>query len=146
MITKHYCKSIVRAALLLALTMSIIGLAPAFSTSALADYSVNDVSGVYVDLADGFSYGEGGANPNHYIPDTFVGLITFTPATGTFHADGIVRASGTNIAVVFNGTYTVDATGHGTMTWLSSGGNAKQRDFYIVNGGAELKWMNTDPP
>ena len=34
MITKHYCKSIVRAALLLAVTMCIVGLAPAFSPSA----------------------------------------------------------------------------------------------------------------
>src|SRR5439155_18718298 len=136
-------------ALLFVLAASIIGLAPAFSTSARAgsgSFSINDVSGIYVDLAEGFSYGQGGANPNHYVPDTFVGLITFTPATGTFHADGIVRAFGTNIAVVFDGNYTVDANGHGTMTWLSSGGNAKQRDFYIVNGGAELKWMNTDPP
>jgi hypothetical protein len=25
-------------------------------------------------------------------------------------------------------------------------GSFKHRDFYIVNGGAELKWINTDPP
>jgi len=24
--------------------------------------------------------------------------------------------------------------------------NPKHRDFYIVNGGAELKWIITDPP
>jgi len=40
----------------------------------------------------------------------------------------------------------VDATGHGTMTWLSGSGATKHIDFYIVNGGAELKWINTDPP
>jgi len=39
----------------------------------------------------------------------------------------------------------VDANGHGTMAWTSVNG-AKHRDFYIVNGGAELKWINTDPP
>jgi hypothetical protein len=40
----------------------------------------------------------------------------------------------------------VDPDGHGTMTWLSRQGAAKQIDFYIVNGGAELKWILTDPP
>ena len=44
-----------------------------------------------------------------------------------------------------SGTYTVDATGHGTMTWLSGSG-PKHIDFYILNGGAELKWIITDPP
>jgi len=142
MITKQYCKSIVRAALLLALTMCITGVAPLFSSSARA-FSVNDVSGVYVDLAtDGYVVGNG----NHAVPDTHVGLVTFTPATGTFHADWIVRTEGENGEAIHDGTYTVDANGHGTMTWLSISGNVKHRDFYIVNGGAELKWINTDPP
>jgi hypothetical protein len=39
----------------------------------------------------------------------------------------------------------VDANGHGTMTWTGMNG-PKHRDFYIVNGGAELKWIITDPP
>jgi hypothetical protein len=52
---------------------------------------------------------------------------------------------GTNFETPHDGTYTVDANGHGTMTFLS-GENTKQFDFYIVNGGAELKWINTDPP
>ena len=134
-------------ALLFVLAASIIGLAPAFSTSARAgsgSFSINDVSGIYVDLAEGFSYGQGGANPNHYVPDTFVGLITFTPATGTFHEEDIARLAGENHSAVVDGTYTVDANGHGTMTFI--GAFPKHRDFYIVNGGAELKWINTDPP
>jgi hypothetical protein len=53
---------------------------------------------------------------------------------------------GTNVENLRDGTYTVDASGHGTMTWLSGSGATKQIDFYIVNGGAELKWINTDPP
>ena len=75
-----------------------------------------------------------------------VGLITYTPATGTFHVDLILRSDGTNFHNLRDGTYTVDATGHGTMMWLSGSGNVKQIDFYIVNGGAELKWIDTDPP
>ena len=55
----------------------------------------------------------------------------------------ILRVAGDNIYNILDGTYTVDATGHGTMTWLSG---EKHRDFYIVNGGAELKWIITDPP
>ena len=31
------------------------------------------------------------------------------------------------------------------MSWLSRQGGAKQIDCYIVNGGAELKWIDTDP-
>src|SRR5438034_5644656 len=104
-----------RVALLLVLAASMIGLAPAFSTSARA-YSINDVSGNYVDLAtDGYVVGNG----NHAVPDTHVGLVTFTPATGTFHADWIVRTDGENGEAIHDGTYTVDANGHGTMTWLS---------------------------
>jgi len=144
MITKHYCKSIVRAALLLALTMCITGLAPLFSSSASA-FSINDVAGVYVWHAEGWSVDQGNTN-NHPVPISAVGLITYTPATGTFHVDVIVRFNGTNSENLRDGTYTVDATGHGTMTWLTGGGATRHIDFYIVNRGAELKWIDTDPP
>ncbi len=144
MITKHYCKSIVRAALLLALTMCITGLAPAFSSSARADFSINDVSGNYVWHSEGWAVGQG--NSDKIVPVSDVGLITYTPATGTFHVDLFLRFNGTNFENVRDGTYTVDANGHGTMTWLSGGGDTRHIDFYIVNGGAELKWIDTDPP
>ena len=148
MITKHYCKSIVRAALLLALIMCITGLAPAFSTSARAGtYSVFSVQGNYVDLGERWDLSSGSVNTSspNFLPGSVVGLITFTPATGTFHANEIARLAGKNHSGVIDGTYTVDATGHGTMTWGGAVG-PKQRDFYIVNGGAELKYINTDPP
>jgi hypothetical protein len=136
-------KSRIRVALLLVLAVSIIGLAPAFSASARAgSFSVNDVSGNYVELADGWAFGNGVVN---FLPTSQVALVTFTPATGTFHEDLIVRNAGTNLHLIFDGTYTVDANGHGTMTWTGMNG-PKQRDFYIVNGGAELKWIITDPP
>jgi len=54
--------------------------------------------------------------------------------------------NGTNLHNLRDGSYTVDQAGHGTMTWLAGNGNVKQIDFYIVNGGAELKWIDTDPP
>ena len=133
-----------RVALLLVLAASIIGLAPAFSASARAgSFSINDVSGNYVELADGWTFGDGVVN---FSPVSQVGLVTFTPATGTVHLDLIVREYGTQFEGVRDGTYTVDATGHGTMTWLSGNGNVRHIDFYIVNGGAELKWIITDPP
>jgi hypothetical protein len=136
-------KNRIRVALLLALAASIIGLAPAFSASARAgSFSINDVSGNYVDHANGWAFGNGVVN---FLPTSQVGLVTFTPATGTFHLDLLVREAGTNINPVVDGTYTVDANGHGTMTWIGING-PKHRDFYIVNGGAELKWIITDPP
>ena len=129
-------KNRIRVALLLVLAASIIGLAPAFSASARAgSFSINDVSGNYVELADGWAFGNGIVN---FDPISQVGLVTF-------HADLIVRSAGTNLEVHPNGTYTVDANGHGTMTWTGMNG-PKHRDFYIVNGGAELKWIITDPP
>jgi hypothetical protein len=137
-------KNRIRVALLLVLAATIIGLAPAFSTGARAatTYSVFSVSGNYVDHANFWQFGDAALNP---FPGDLVGLVTFTPATGTFHADWIIRAGGTNTQAHPNGTYTVDANGHGTMTWTGMTG-AKQRDFYIVNGGAELKYIVTDPP
>src|SRR5437762_10184413 len=137
-------KDRMRVALLLVLATSIIVLAPAFSTSARAgSFSINDVSGNYVWHAQGWNSGNGSVN---YVPLSAVGLITYTPATGTFHVDLILRVNGTNLENLRDGTYTVDATGHGTMTWLSGSGLTKHIDFYIVNGGAELKWIDTDPP
>ena len=136
-------KNRMRVALLLVLATSIIGLAPAFSSSASA-FSINDVSGVYVWHGEGWTVGQG--NPDNHLPSSDVGLVTYTPATGTWHVDLILRADGTNFENVRDGTYTVDATGHGTMTWLSGGGATRHIDFYIVNGGAELKWIDTDPP
>jgi hypothetical protein len=137
-----------RVAMLLVLAASVIGLAPAFSTSARAgSFSINDVSGNYVELGAGFSYGVGGPhNLQSAVPGSEVSLTTFTPATSTFHRHAILRVNGDTRAVDFDGSYTVDPDGHGTMSWLSRQGDAKQIDFYIVNGGAELKWILTDPP
>jgi len=136
-------KNRMRVALLLVLATSIIVLAPAFSTSARAgSFSINDVSGNYVWHAQGWNSGNGSVN---YVPFSAVGLITYTPATGTFHVDLILRFNGTNLENLRDGTYTVDATGHGTMTWLTGSGLTKHIDFYIVNGGAELKWIVTNP-
>jgi hypothetical protein len=137
-------KNRMRVALLLVLATSIIGLAPAFSSSARADYSINDVSGVYVWHAEGWDVA-GTNNKPTSVPLSAVGLITYTPATGTWHVDLNLRIDGTNFHNLRDGTYTVDANGHGTMTWLSGAGQTKHIDFYIVNGGAELKWIDTDP-
>ena len=69
-------------------------------------------------------------------------FVLLFPAQSFF----FLRLYGTNSHNVCDGTYIVDATDPGTMTWLSGSGNVKHIDFYIVNGGAELKWINTDPP
>ena len=142
----NIAKNRMRVALLLVLATSIIGLAPAFSASARAgSFSTNDVSGVYVWHSEGWDVGGTNGKPTS-VPLSAVGLITYTPATGTFHVDLILRVYGTNSHNLRDGTYTVDATGHGTMTWLTGGGDTRHIDFYIVNRGAELKWIDTDPP
>ena len=117
-------KNRIRVALLLVLAASIIGLAPAFSASARAgSFSINDVSGSYVWHGEGWTYALGGTKlDKQFVPLSDVGLVTFTPATGTFHEDLIVRSAGTNLEVHPNGTYTVDANGHGTMTWMGTNG------------------------
>ena len=121
-------KNRTRVALFFVLAASAIGLAPAFSPSAQA-YSINDVSGNYVDLNEGWTYGGRIGNFKQIVPFSQLGLVTFTPATGTFHADWIARAYGENGEVMHDGTYIVDANGHGTMTWVSVSGNTKQSIF-----------------
>ena len=135
-------KNRMRVALLLVLATSIIGLAPAFSSSARADYSINDVSGNYVWHAEGWDVGGTHGKPTS-VPLSAVGLITYTPATGTFHVDLILRSNGTNFENLRDGTYTVDANGHGQWHGYREV-VTKHIDFYIVNGGAELKWIDTD--
>src|SRR5450432_4182540 len=107
-------KNRMRVALLLVLATSVIGLAPAFSSSARADYSINDVSGNYVWHAEGWDLG--GTNGKQSVPLSAVGLITYMPATGTWHTDLGLRLDGTNFHDLRDGTYTVNANGHGTMT------------------------------
>jgi len=136
-------------ALLLALAASIIGLAPALSTNARAGsglFSINDISGNYVGLGQSWDYGTGGTNEKQPVPGSGIGLITFTPGTGTFHARFIGRVLGENLDIVRDGTYTVDADGHGAMTWLSLTGYVRHPDFYLLNGGTEIKWVDTQPP
>jgi|SRR5262245_9885106 len=133
-------------ALLLVLAATIISLVPAFSTSARADFSIYDVSGNYVLSGQSWDYGTGGTNEKQPVPGSGIGLITFAPDTGTFHARFIGRVLGENLDIVRDGTYTVDADGHGAMTWFSLNGNVRHRDFYLINGGTEIKWVDTQPP
>jgi hypothetical protein len=124
-------KNRMRVALLLGLATSIVGLAPTFSTSARAgSFSINDVSGNYVDHNELWYFGSGSVN---FLPGSLVGLITFTPATGSFHSKAIGTVAGETRVIVVDGTYTVDANGHGTMTWFSPRGDLRHRHFYIVN-------------
>ncbi|HKE59678.1 MAG TPA: hypothetical protein VKB46_23370 [Pyrinomonadaceae bacterium] len=133
-------------ALLLVLVASIVGLTPAFSTSVRADFSIYDVSGNYVLSGQSWDYGTGGSNEKQPVPGSGIGLITFTPDSGTFHARFIGRVLGENLDIVRDGTYTVDPDGHGAMTFLSLNGNVRHRDFYLINGGTEIKWVDTQPP
>ena len=137
-------KNRIRVALLLVLAASIIGLAPAFSASARAgSFSINDVSGNYVEFADGWDLRQWSSLTSTRSARSVSSRSR--PRPRTFHEDVIIRAAGTNMSSILMAPHTVDANGHGTMTWTGMNG-PKHRDFYIVNGGAELKWIITDPP
>ena len=72
-------------------------------------------------------------------------VSSLTPATGTFHADWIVRLDGENGEVARDGTYTVDTNGHGAMTWISATGLPRRLEFNIVNRGTQPQYIDTDP-
>lgn len=137
--------SIVRAALLLALTASVIGLAPLFSSTALA-FGVGDLNGNYGARDSGWLF-EGlpsdRATASSLIPFNTVELINFDGA-GVFTDNQIVYSDGVPRYHTFSGTYTVGTDGRGTMTWTVTG-IPKHRDFVIVNGGAELVFLQSDP-
>src|SRR5437764_14679406 len=112
-------KNRMRVALLLVLATSITGLAPAFSTSARAgSFSINDVSGNYVWHSQGWDLG-GTKNKPQSVPLSAVGLITYTPATVTFHVDLILRSDETNFHNLRDRTYPEYETGNGTQMGLS---------------------------
>src|SRR5207249_7738125 len=130
---------------LISITMSIIGHTLAFSTSTQA-YSINNVTGNYDYHDNSFTNGGKVGKDKQTVPWNSVGLVTFTPATGTFHADWIVRLYGETTEIARDGTYTVDTNGHGAMTWISATGLPRRLDFFIVNRGTELQYIDSDPP
>jgi hypothetical protein len=143
---KHYRKSsVVRVALLLALTASVIGLVPLFSSNALA-FGVSDLNGNYGAQNSGWLF-KGMPNPNatanSLTPFNTVELINFNGA-GMFTGNQIIVDDGVVTTHAISGTYTVETDGRGTMTWTVNGG-PKHRDFVIVNGGAELQFLQSDP-
>jgi hypothetical protein len=143
---KHYRKSsIVRVALLLALTASVIGLVPLFSSSVLA-FGVTDLNGNYGAQNSGWLFEgmpRGNATAKSLIPFNTVELINFNGA-GMFTGNQTVFVDGVAVPLAISGTYSVETDGRGTMTWTVNGG-PKHRDFVIVNGGAELQFLQSDP-
>ena len=137
MITKHYYKSIVRAALLLALTMCITGLAPAFSTSAIA-YNLGTLNGAYGGNNSNWLPGNSGnGNGSGPAPNSARQLITFDGA-GHFTNNQVIDNAGTIVRQTVTGTYTVNSNGTGQMSWTDPGNVFHMRDFVIVNGNAQL--------
>ncbi len=142
MITKHYYKSIVRAALLLAVTMCITGLAPTFSTSAMA-FDLGTLNGAYGGNNSNWVTGSGNGNGSKYFPNSARQLITFDGA-GHLTIDQANNDFGTLIRWTVPGTYTVNADGTGQMSWIGPNGGFHLRDFVIVNGGAQIMSMNSN--
>src|SRR5437667_299635 len=135
MITKHYYKSIVRAALLLAVTMCITGLAPTFSTSAMA-FDLGTLNGAYGGNNSNWVTVSGNANPAVH-PISSRELITFDGA-GHLTNDQLIDDAGTIVRQTVTSTYTVNSNGTGQMSWTDPQGVFHMRDFVIVNGNAQL--------
>ncbi len=131
MVTNNYCKSsIVRVALLLALTASSL-----FSSSALAtDF---DLSTLHETYGGQVLLWQSVGSPPAILPTSIRELITFDGA-GNFTMDQVINHHGTSVSRPVTGTYTVNSNGTGEMSWITPSGVVPKRDFVIVDGGAQL--------
>src|SRR5215510_10988751 len=143
MIAKYCGKSIVRTALLLVLTTCITGLAPLFSSSALA-FDLSTLNGAYGGNNFVWAPGNSGnGGPGRHLPVGARQLITFDGA-GHLTIDQAVNHYDMAIRWTVPGAYTVNADGTGQMSWFGPEGGFHMRDFVIVNGGTQLMSMNSN--
>jgi hypothetical protein len=112
-------------------------------------YDLSSLNGSYADSFSGF-HPVSPRPPGVLLPISGfaavyeAGLYTFDGAGG-FTARAVFNFSGGNIfnaswSQNLTGTYTVDANGTGTLTFLEH-----RRHFVIGAGGNELKYIGTDP-
>jgi hypothetical protein len=132
------------------LTLGVVALIMQVSTPRAQAYDLSSLNGRYADSFSGFHPVSPGS-PNHLLPISGyaaiyeVGLYTFDGAGGftaraAFNfSSGVIFNADWSLNPLFTGTYTVNADGTGTMTWLEH-----RRNFVIGAGGNELKYIGTD--
>ena len=131
------------------LALGVVALIMHVSLPPAQAYDLSSLNGSYADSLAGFAPVSPGSphvlRPiSGYAAVCEVGLYTFDGAGG-FMARAVFNFSG---GVLFGagwdlnlpGTYTVNADGTGTLTWLEH-----RRQFVIGAGGNELKYIGTDP-
>jgi hypothetical protein len=138
---------VISRALILALAaMMAAGLGNGWAQSA-APVGQPQVSTTGLSGVCGFSSASTNVKPtsgSYLEPRAIVGTITFDTSgnaslTGTENKHGVVSA------ISYTGTYAVGSDGRtGTLNLLSTG-NGFTAQFEIVNGGTELRFMNTGP-
>ena len=133
------------------LALGVVALIMQVSLPRAQAYDLSSLNGRYADSFSGFH--PIGPNPPHglrpingYAAEYEVGLYTFDGAGG-FRAravfnfsSGVIFNADWSLDPLFTGTYTVNADGTGTMTFLEH-----RRNFVICAGGNELKYIGTDP-
>jgi hypothetical protein len=112
-------------------------------------YDLSSLNGSYADSFSGLApVSPGGPHQpvpiSGYLPEYAAGLWTFDGAGGltarlVFNFGGGL-IFGDDWDLILTGTYTVNANGTGTMTFVGH-----RRHFVIGAGGNELKYIGTDP-
>jgi hypothetical protein len=131
------------------LALGVVALIMHISLPRAQAYDLSSLNGSYADSFSGLAPVSPGG-PHHpvpisgYLPEYAAGLWTFDGAGG-FTARLVFNFGGgfifgDNWDLNLPGTYTVNADGTGTMTFLD-----RRRHFVIGAGGNELKYIGTDP-
>jgi hypothetical protein len=135
-----------------ALALRIVALIMLVSVPRAQAFDLSSLNGNYADssvtLVPANSH-QSLAPISTYAPYCSVALYTFDGAGG-FTGRSVLNFGGGDIANTdFNqnvtGTYTVNANGTGSVTWITVAGHQHRRHFVIGAGGNELKYIGTDP-
>jgi hypothetical protein len=131
------------------LALGVVALIMQISLPRAQAYDLSSLNGSYADSFSGFfPLSPGGPHRpvpiDAYGPIYEAGLWTFDGA-GSFTASLVFNFGGGLIVgdswdLNLPGTYTVNANGTGTMTFVG-----RRRHFVIGAGGNELKYIGTDP-
>ena len=133
------------------LALGVVALIMHVSLPRAQAYDLSSLNGSYAESFSGFHPLSPGSphvlRPiSGYAAEYEVGLYTFDGAGGftaraAFNfSSGVIFNGDWSLNPLFTGTYTVNADGTGTLTWLEH-----RRQFVIGAGGNELKYIGTDP-
>jgi hypothetical protein len=123
----------------------------ALKASAATGFTNASIRGTYVYESEGFAEVNPNFDPNigpvtsDYAPFAAAGFFAFDGTGGmlvhdTVYIQGAIRHRN------FEGTYSINPDGSGTLTFLSFGGTPKTRELFIAKAGEEIKFVVTDKP